>query len=78
MVVIPSKRRSSRRGFDSHRVHQKAYWTVNIVKRTLGVGVASMLPNGPDQVSIGLDSKDGNSAKQKPQDWGNPVGEAKK
>jgi len=35
-------------GFDSRQVHQKAYWTVNIVKRTLGVGVASMLPNGPE------------------------------
>jgi hypothetical protein len=45
--------RCSGRGFDSLLVHQKAYWTVNIVKRTLGVGVASMLPNGPDLVSTG-------------------------
>ena len=35
-------------GFESRQVHQKAYWTVNIVKRTLEVGVASMLPNGPE------------------------------
>jgi hypothetical protein len=43
--------RCSGRGFDSLLVHQKAYWTVNIVKRTRRVGVASMLPNGPDLVS---------------------------
>ena len=47
------KEKCSGRGFDSRPVHQKAYWTVNIVKRTLGVGVASMLPNGPDLVSTG-------------------------
>lgn len=46
MVVIPSKRRTSGRGFDSHHLHHKSI-------------LCSY--DGGDLVSTGVDSSDGNS-----------------